>query len=294
MTYRISSLAISAVMNETRNEQEDNLRRYLLHELDDPEQEQIEMRLLTDKEFSRQLAIAQEDLIDDFVTAKLSDHERERFRNYYLITPDRQQKIGFATALDRYVIEREPSSKPDFINGLFTFIYARPFKTAISFAGLLLIFAALALYVQRGPHRDLKQEFVRLNRSEETDSKSLLVLKQNSDNTRVLALRQNVVREDAESRSVEITSGVVLVRLLLEIGEGAYDRFNGTLQTSSGQNLATVENLKARDESGALFVVVNIPAEFLTHGDYQLRLTGIGSDGRATDVGPYPFHVVRR
>ena len=281
-------------MNETRNEQEDNLRRYLLHELEDQEQEQIEMRLLTDKEFSRRLAIAQEDLIDDFVTAKLSDHESERFRKYYLSAPERQQKIGFATALNRYVSEREPSRKPGFINALLTFIYARPFKTAISFAGLLLIFGALAWYVQRRPQTDLKQEFVRLNRPEETDSKSLLVLKQNSDNTRVLALRQNVVREDAESRTVEITSGVVLVRLLLEIGEGAYTRFNGTLETSSGQALATVENLKPGDESGALFVVINIPGEFLRGGDYQLRLTGIGNDGRATDLGPYPFHVVRR
>jgi hypothetical protein len=281
-------------MNETRNEQEDNLRRYLLHELEEPEQEQVEMRLLTDKEFSRHLAIAQEELIDDFVTAKLSDHEMERFRKYYLITPERQQKIGFATALDRYVTERESSSKTGFIDGLLTFIYARPFKTALGFAVLLLIFGVLALYVQRRSDGNLKQEFVRVNRPEETDPKSLLVLKQNSENTRVLTLRQNVVREDAESRKVEITSGVVLVRLLLEVGEGTYDRFNGTLQDSNGQALASVENLKGREESGALFVVINIPGEFLSRGDYQLRLTGIGSDGRATDLGPYPFHVVRK
>lgn len=281
-------------MNETRNEQEDNLRRYLLHELEEPEQEQVEMRLLTDKEFSRHLAIAQEELIDDFVTAKLSDHEIEKFRKYYLITPERQQKIGFATALDKYVTERESSSKTGFLDGLLAFIYARPLKTAICFGGLLIIFGALAFYVQRRSYSNLKQEFVRVNRPEETDSKSLLVLKQNRENTRVLTLRQNVVREDAESRNVEITSGVVLVRLFVEVGEGAYDHFNGTLQDGSGQDLASVENLKGRQESGALFVVINIPGDFLSRGDYQLKLTGIGSDGRATDLGSYPFHVVRK
>lgn len=284
-------------MNETLNEQKDNLRRYLLQELDETEQEQVEMRLLTDKEFGRHLALAQDDLIDDFVTAKLSDHERERFQKYYLITPERQQKVGFATALDQYITEREPSRKTGALGELLAFIYARPLRTAISVAGLILVIGAalaVALYVQRRQDRDLMQEFARVNRPEETDSTSLLVLKQNSVNTHVLILRQNVVREDAESRKVEVTSGVVLVRLLLEVGEGTYDRFNGALQTSSGQNLATVENLKARDESGALFVVVNIPSELLTQRDYQLRLTGISRDGRATDLGPYPFHVITR
>ena len=284
-------------MNETLNEQKDNLRRYLLQELDETEQEQVEMRLLTDKEFGRHLAIAQDDLIDDFVTAKLSDHEVERFQKYYLITPERQKKVGFATALDQYVTGREPSRKTGALGDLLAFIYARPLKTAISVAGLILVIGAalaVALYIQRRQDRDLRQEFVRVNRPEETDSTSLLVLKQSSVNTHVLILRQNVVREDAESRKVEVTSGVVLVRLLLEVGEGTYDRFNGALQTSNGQNLATVEDLKAREESGALFVVVNIPSELLTQGDYQLRLTGIGSDSRATDLGPYPFHVITR
>ena len=142
--------------------------------------------------------------------------------------------------------------------------------------------------------RGLQEEFARVNRPEQTEAIPLLVLKQNSGNTRVLLLRQNVVREEGDPRRVEITGDVALVRLVLELGVDSYDRYKGALQTATGQNLASVEDLKAKDEDGAQFVVINIPTKFLTRGDYQLRLTGVSSDGRATDLGIYPFHVVTR
>jgi methionine-rich copper-binding protein CopC len=40
--------------------------------------------------------------------------------------------------------------------------------------------------------------------------------------------------------------------------------------------------------------VINVPTDFLTSGDYQLKLTGISSDGHATDLGLYPFQVIIR
>ena len=114
-------------MNQRIEEQNDSLRRYLLHDLGESEQEQIEMRLLTDREFGRRLSIAQDDLIDDFVTARLSDQEMESFRKHYLTTPERQQKVTFATALRRYTGEKTSTTSAGVFEKVLTFFYARPF-----------------------------------------------------------------------------------------------------------------------------------------------------------------------
>jgi len=284
-------------MNETLDEEKDNLRKYLLHELAEAEQEQIEIRLLRDRGFGRSLEIAQDELIDDFVNASLSDHEKDRFQKHYLITSERQRKLGFATALDKYVTDSGGARKAAAFEKLLTFVYAKPFNAAFAAVGLFLIFGAGLLTVWRIQHagyRDRQQEFARVNRRAETDSISYSQLRQDSEKTRVLSLRQNVVREDGDSRKVEINAGVTLVRLLLEVETGSYQSFNGTLQTARGDDLASVENLSARDVDGTQFVVINVPAELLTSGDYQLRLTGTRNDGQATDIGLYPFQVVIR
>ncbi len=283
-------------MKETLEEQKDNLRKYLLRELPEADQEQIELRLMTDGEFSRRLSIAQDDLIDDFVTARLSDDEMESFRKNYVTTPERQQKLSFATALDRYVTEKAPGKTASVFEKLLAFIYSRPFEAALTTIGLFLVLGGIFFLVwsiQSGQNQDRQQAFARVNRPEETNVQ-FPVLKQNSENTRVLLLRQNIVREEGDPRTVEITAGVTLVRLLLELGISSYASFKGELQTAGGQKLASAENLKARDDNGAQFVVINIPTELLTRGDYQFKLIGINNDGRATDLGSYPFHVITR
>jgi hypothetical protein len=145
-----------------------------------------------------------------------------------------------------------------------------------------------------GSSRDLQGEFARVNRSQETDSRPLSELKRNSTNTLALILRQNLVREDGVERAVEISRSVTLIRLLLEVPTASNNSYTAVLQTTVGQELARVGDLKARNEDGAQFVVVNVPAEFLTRGDYQLRLIRISGDGLATDIGLYPFHVTTK
>jgi len=287
-------------MKRTVNEQKDILRRYLLHSLGEAEQEQLELRLLTDKQFGRLIAIAQDDLVDDFVAARLSEEEVDRFQEYYMTTPERRQKLRFATVLDRYVSEDRPTEEVDVSGKLRLLFRSRTLKTAFSAAGILLIFG-VALFVMfrlgwfhPGSIRDLQGEFARVNRSQETDSRPLSELKRNSTNTLALILRQNLVREDGVERAVEISRSVTLIRLLLEVPTASNNGYTAVLQTTVGQELARVGDLKARNEDGAQFVVVNVPAEFLTRGDYQLRLIGISGDGLATDIGLYPFHVTTK
>jgi len=287
-------------MTQVRDEKQDILRKYLLHDLADSEEEQIECSLLTDKDFSRRLAIAQDDLIDDFVSARLTKHEAERFHNHFLTTPERVQKVNFATALNKYVVNKTPPppTKVGALEKVLTFFRTHPLKTAFSMALLLIVSASLLImfrtdWLQFGQNQ-FQQEFVRINRAQESDHRSLFELKRSTANTLAMILRDNLVREDGDLREVELTGGVTQVRLLLEVTSGSYDRYNAILQKGDGENLASVEGLKARNDDGAEFVIVIVPLGFLAPGDYQLRLLGIDSAGRSSDLGLYPFQMTTK
>lgn len=275
-------------------------RNYLLHELEEEEQDRLEERFLTDKEFGRLLAIEEADLIDDFVAGNLSESESERFRKHFLTTPARLEKLKFAMALDMYVA-REPPAKaePDAIEKVLAFFRARPLEAAFSVLGAVLILGAGLFLLLRltdfGALRgdDLRQELVRVNREGGADSVPLSELRRGSASTPVLSLRTDSDRGDAGPETVELTSGVKLIRLLLEVSPASYDHFRAVLQTATGDDIATVENLKARDEDGARFVVVNVPAGFFSRGEFQVRLFGV-EGGRAVDLGLYPFSVTTR
>jgi hypothetical protein len=275
-------------------------RNYLLHELGEEEQDRLEERFLTDKEFGRLLAIAEADLIDDFVAGTLSESEAERFRKHFLTTPARLEKLKFAMALDMYVARESPAkAEPGAVEKVLAFFRARPLEAAFSVLGAVLILGAgLFLMLRltdfqalRGD--DLRQELVRVNREGGADSVPLSELRRGSAGTPVLSLTTDPVREDAGPKTVELTSGVKLIRLLLEVSPKSYDHFRAMLQTDAGDDIATVENLKARDEDSAQFVVVNVPPGFFSRGDFQIRLFGFDG-GRAVDLGLYSFRVTTR
>jgi hypothetical protein len=273
------------------------LRHYLLHALEENEQEQVELRLLAEKDFSRRLIMAQQDLIDDYVAGRLSDSEEDRFRQYYVTTPERLQRLKFGIALNRYVSERAPVRASDRPNRLFEFLRQRPYHALAAMAVLLVVGGTMLLtQFSLNPYevddkQSLKQEFVRINRGQ--DTRPLSVLKLSSPDTSVLTLRHNVVRGDAGDRDVGITSSVTQVRLLVEVPPNPYKTYVATLQTEAGEDLGSVSALESRSEEGAHFVVINIPAKLIPRGDYQLKLGGTREDGQADAVGTYSFRTTK-
>ncbi len=79
------------------------LRRYLLGEARDEEQEQTERRLLTDREYFQAFLRLEEELIDEYARGALNKQDQERFENYFIKAPERRESVEFAKALRRYV-----------------------------------------------------------------------------------------------------------------------------------------------------------------------------------------------
>jgi len=79
------------------------LKRFLLAELSQDEQSEVEERLFSDPEYFSQFRAAEDDLIDEYLYGDLDENERERFERYFLITPERRDSLRVARALRQYI-----------------------------------------------------------------------------------------------------------------------------------------------------------------------------------------------
>jgi CHAT domain-containing protein len=79
----------------------ERLRQYLLGDLDEENQIEIESRLLLERENNDLLLIVEEDLIDDFVRDVLTSEERSKFVSHLLPLPGMKQKVLILEAIRR-------------------------------------------------------------------------------------------------------------------------------------------------------------------------------------------------
>jgi len=83
-------------------------REYLLGISEDPDiMRQMEKNLLVDDKFADNLAMAEDELIEQFLDNELSDAERERFTSHFLTSPERKEKLRLVRNLRRFVAAQE-------------------------------------------------------------------------------------------------------------------------------------------------------------------------------------------
>lgn len=88
------------------SEQQSIIRKYLLGNLrDESKMRQIEEKFLIDDNFDEELSIAEDELIGDYLDGALTVEERERFNRFFLITPERREKLRLIQNLKRYAAE---------------------------------------------------------------------------------------------------------------------------------------------------------------------------------------------
>ena len=76
---------------------------YLLGELSDAEQEEMEVRYFTDDALFEQLLAIEDDLIDRYARGQITASERQRFERHFMKSPARRKRVRFASALLRHI-----------------------------------------------------------------------------------------------------------------------------------------------------------------------------------------------
>jgi hypothetical protein len=83
----------------------DSIRRYLLGDLSEQEREQVEQRLMSDDDLYQQLLVAEDELIDEYVSDELPEQERAKFSHHFLSVPELRQDVKLAAVLRKHALE---------------------------------------------------------------------------------------------------------------------------------------------------------------------------------------------
>ena len=126
---------------------ENDVRRYLLKQLSEAEQQTLELRLLSDEEFAEELEIVEDELIDLYIADELSPDERASFEETFLVHPERQRKLEAGQALKRYFGTLPPPKPPPSPISVFLDKWIRQplFSSPVRAGVPLLVVAAIGL-----------------------------------------------------------------------------------------------------------------------------------------------------
>src|ERR1044072_1255442 len=111
------------------------IARYLLGELPEEQQVDIEDRAFEDKDYLATITAVENDLIDEYVRHELSEAERRRFEDRFLASAERRKRVEFARALASVASETAVVEKPVAISWLDSLkAFVRGFNPAGQFA----------------------------------------------------------------------------------------------------------------------------------------------------------------
>lgn len=238
---------------------EDSIKRYLLGLLPEDEQQEVELRLLTESDFSEELLVSEEELMELYLADALSAEERAAFERHFLSTPERQRKLRFASTLKRYVREqtegeqeerRESGSerRAPWGESWRALWQGSRWAVGAAFALMLIAVAAGALWLTRS--------------SREPRTFAPLALSITSGATRGGG-------EQSPAGKVKLPLGADALRIFLALPERAERSASHRVELVDAGG--ETESLKVEGEdTGSLSVV--IPAERLRRGRYALRL----------------------
>lgn len=113
----------------------------------------IEKEIMLDEDFNERLSIAEDELIEQYLDGDLDDFETERFNQFFLKTPERNQKLRLAINLRKYAMGSETTEKipkettgskekTSWLDGLFA-------SPVFQFASVVLILVGIGFVVWR-------------------------------------------------------------------------------------------------------------------------------------------------
>lgn len=133
------------------------ISRYLLGELPEDQQVEIEDRAFSDKDYLASITAVENDLIDEYVRGELSIADRQRFETRFLASAERRKRVEFATAL-RTVVSESPIPEKKLIHdvrrswrdSLYAFLNGLNPAARLAFvaATILLILGAAWLFTE--------------------------------------------------------------------------------------------------------------------------------------------------
>jgi len=236
------------------------VKEYLLGRLPEADEEQIELRLLSDPEFGEEFDTVVDEITDEYLQNELPNDERERVRKYFLSSTERQNKLEFATELlKRAESERgKKVTRPGLLGQIAAFWRQPSFAPVAVFAAAVIVAGLVIFQVW------------------------------STRSTNYLALNLQISTADraegAAPERVKLPPNTGL-RVTLKIPENARGANNYVARLAGGSGLKIEQQTRET-------VTAIIPAESLNPGTYAIQLSKVKPDNSTERIpGSYYFAV---
>lgn len=297
-------------------DQDKTLRKYLLGELSEKEQEALELWLMSEEEAYDLLSAAEDDLIDESIAGKLDRHELERFNNHFLTAPERKRKLSFSQGLQEFVAEHGPGPREEApARPTFWDFFRRQPSFAYSLVAFFILFMGSGIWgglqyqglqeqinaketqfaVEREALKRKLEESQALTDRMQSDFRALEQAVKSSPVPEVplaLSLMPGLTRTAADLRTLNLKSKAQVAELSLTLIDDNYDSYGAVLVDGDGIEIYARDRLPATTGENKA-VVLLVPTERLTAGNYIVRLSGRSGTNPPESINSYPFRATR-
>jgi hypothetical protein len=290
------------------------LVKYLLGDLSQEEQVQIEDRAFADPDYLVLLQAVEVDLIDAYVNGELSPAERRGFERQFLVSPDRRRKVAFARDLARVAAEAkafEVSPAPRLSAWQSLLRAVRGWNPAFQFAaGLAAVLFAVGISWLSVENIKMRSRITGLETrtdelrhqldQEQARSGNLTAqIQQQGTASRgpaplaaSLVLLPGLSRAETRREQLVLNPGTEIAHIEVQLeARDDYPRFRAELRTLSGTEVLSLGSLSRRRVTAGYAVSFDVPATALSADQYELALKGVLNDQTVQDVGYYYFSV---
>ena len=248
---------------------DEHITAYLLNELTEREAEEFEEQCFGQPEWpATELESAEYDLIEAYVRNELTPDRHRRFEEHYLTTDAREYRVLLAKSF-QCVACSAPSRKVTWTNRLKGFWNAQALIPKYASVCIVLVLAAVLLIWLMSRH-SAPRTFANLNLTIASENRTL-----NNSTTPTpkltLPLGADALRVSLKRPEPTPAGSTYMVKL---------ENVNGPLKTF---------DIESQDANS---ITVVIPADYLTPGQYALKLLRIDKDGTKQPInGSYFFDV---
>jgi hypothetical protein len=274
------------------------MSQYLLGQLPEEEQAELERRYLADDTLFEELLTIEDDLRDAYVRGALSTPDREAFEQRLLAAPRQKQEQEFAQTLCRYLGETGRRAGPlaqlvTKWKSVFRGLAAQPRMVLVpALSVTILVLLAGGWWLGRKSVRQLSPNPPQTVSGTTPGAVAPTPGEQEPEaRTMAVVLSRGLVRGNEEgSKPLVIPPEVSRVRLEARV-EVNYPRYEAVLQTAESKRIWSKGNLEAQALPRGKRILLYLSSSLLHPGDYILTVRGLPTAGSPETVAEYSFSV---
>ncbi len=275
------------------------LRSYLLGKLPEEEADVLEKRLLAEDDLFELSEAVEADLLAEHAQGVLDPEEREGVQQRLASSPQGRERLALARSLSRVASEDSKAAILPFVQHGAPSRRPVPRWAALA-AGVVAAAGLTWLALEQPQTRQQTHErqaplIAAVPRAHEVTKPPAPAVTPAPEPVKAVFQLALTSLRGAESREkLRVPAGTGTVELQISV-EGMEDleSFHLTVRNRQAETVWEGTGLKPKDLKGVRALVVDLPAERLPAGKYEIQAQGLARGGEPEDLSPLEVEVVR-